>query len=211
MNKYNTIFLITILISSLLPTNSISQNLSSKLESFKNVCIDTRKAIKDIDAQTVNSCKKTFSKLEKDIRELTLKPVSSDKEIPLTGHIVFHSSFLDSLLLNDFRFALVDFDLHNINRGESDIYVSHKVLPAGKTISYKYVGMGEMELLIVAENETDIQIQINSNGETHSNQSTDTKGLVEFIWTLPTDDSYDVVISITNLSDQDVSCAIASN
>lgn len=208
MNKYNILLLIAIL---LLPDNSISQNLSPKLESFKKVCLETRKAIEDIDAQTVNTCKKTFSKLEKDIRELTLEPVSFDKEIPLTGHIVFHSSFLDSLLLNDFRFALVDFDLHNINRGESDIYVSHKVLPAGKTISYKYVGMGEMELLIVAENETDIQIQINSNGETPSNQSTDTKGLAEFIWTLPTDDSYDVVISITNPSDQDVSCAIASN
>lgn len=187
------------------------QELSESMEAFKQICLDMRSAIDELDGNELRACKERLHKFYYDfgIGELTLCSIEDGKsDIPLDGHVVFEESYIDFLINDNMDFAIINYDAHSSVRG-SEVKVRHKLIPANGEASYKYLGCDDMELVVVTEEEVDFKLTVNSNGETVNVEPT-AKGLFEYKWQMP-DYPSDVVITLENPVDRDISCIIISN
>lgn len=193
--------------------------LSDKIETYKQICLDTRTAIEELDGKGVRECQARYLSYgeQYDVAELDLRLIDEEKqELPLDGHIAFNEAFLDSLIKYDMDYSLIGYDEHSPWRAApslegNDIYVSDKVIPANGEVGYAYTGVGNMELVVVAERREDIVLTIESNGEKVELESTGEKGLIEYQWQLSSPYGEVVVITIANRGDRDLSCTLISN
>lgn len=219
MNRRKVKVFVAITIATLLFsfTETKAQGLSEKIMTYKEICIDLRTSIENLDAKGVRDCEQRFlSAMDTfSIKEASLFPVDeTTKELSLDGHIVFDVAYIDSLIKYNMDFSLAEFDSHTAVRetsspSEKDIYVALKVIPANGELNYKYYGSGEMQLAIVTERKEPFSVVIVSNGSTQTLKAEN--GSIEHVWNLPSDYNDAIEIKIENLSEQDLSCIIISN
>lgn len=196
---------------------SSAQTLSTIVGTYKGMCLDMRQAVNNADGRGARECRDHFAEFGKryKIADLQLRPASDTEELSTEGHVILDPVYLDSLIRYDMDFAMVNYDEHAARRGYGGsgerVFVSHKVVAAGSSATYKYKGVGDMELAVVAERETNMSLIVESNGHSQTVSCTDDSGVVEHSWQLPNNYEGNIVITIANPTDSDLAVTVISN
>ena len=224
MSRRNSIYVLLTSFVGLLPQVAYTQELTSVMEEFKTVCIQTRDAIINTDGQSLQECRAdVYNFYQKDIGGLNM--ISTDtlqKEMPNSLlHAIFDVSYIDSLLSNDIDFSRVKFITNTLNRDESgasppksECFVCHKGIPAGSTMKYKITGCSNnMRLIVVVAEKKDINLTITSKIAETVDQPVEQKiacsdGVLVQTWKMPAHES-DVVLTFENPNKNNVTCVIA--
>lgn len=215
MMKKVSIKLFLFVILSVFPLASMK---AQKLESYKQICIDIRKAFKTENRSDLISC---LNRLD-DSCNINIKEYPEDKfvtiqpeiEDPLKGHIQFSSKYLLEVIKLGFgKRDSIPVDLHIGNRpGCTDVLITHRVVPANGEGLYKFKGNRKMEIVVVSEDETPIEIRIECMDgmvEYESRGST-ILGCQEYKWNMGEEYS-EILLTIKNPSPYPVCCVIATN
>ena len=198
------------------PLRAGAQEWQENMAAFRQICLDARTAIMELDAERVKACRDAFRSFQDkwDIDIFRLRPAPGQKELSLRGHIVYDAVGLDSLLKYNIDLSSVDVDPHSMHRGggtpSRTIYVEYKVVPAGGQLSYSYKGEGKMGLFVMAEYETVIKLTVVSDGIEREVLPTTIKGLQECCWEVDSGNS-GTTFTIFNPSDEPLACTIVSN
>lgn len=184
------------------------------LDNYKQICIETRRAVKSENLIEIMSCRDRMKELK--LREypkekfLTLKPEIEDT---LAGHLLFHHKYLLELIKEGFaKKDSIPIDMHIGRRGKYDALITHRVVPANGEGLYKFYGKQDMKIVIISEDETLIEMKIECMGGNISYESKESSipGCLEYSWMMGEEFS-DVYLTIRNPSIRPVCCVIATN
>ena len=189
---------------------SHGQEMPRGLRAFRDVCVKAKDAYSKHDAGALSRCITVMDSLdEKEVfGELHCEPMQPGTEVaPDDFH--FTPEWFDDQLM---KWVAKDrYQPHMAHRGENILLYHVKIL-AHSTASFQLSGMGLISMVVIAHDDTDIQIGVEQPACNHHYQSgrTAKRGCQEHSW-MALSDSSDIVLSITNPADHDIVCVIASN
>ena len=201
-----------------------AQTLYAPLQQFTDVCLQEKEAIrsesmKDNDRyEQLYTCMLTFTNLPLLTGEGILHPSNNPSLEQMAGHIVFSPSFINMYLqqhMTDTYPHVVPYvpgDTDRAGKSESDqeyvIYHNSLLAPnSNATFSYNALA-GEQQLIVIAEDDTPLDIKITSDKGTSLHINTNApKGVASQIWN--EGESAKMHITVMNPTNKYVSFVIA--
>lgn len=201
----------------------VAQTLYAPLEQFVEACLLEKEALRvenpDYSQQykQLFDCLKSFSTIPMRDGSIALHPSNICAGDSTTGHIIFSPSFVADYMDNQ----IPDPDLPGIPydgildsrhvRGKTDsvsiFYTNTMLCPdAMETFQFR-VSAGEQQFVIIAEDDTPLEIEINSEAGTSLKSTTQMQGVAKHIWreNRPTK----IYINVKNPASKHVSFVIA--
>lgn len=207
----------------LMSTWMMAQTLYAPLQQFIDVCNQEKEALRvenpDFNKQyrQLFECLVAYSTIPMRDGSRVLHPSNTCADEPTAGHIIFSPSFVADYMDTQ----IPDPALHSIPydglrepqpvRGDKDsisIYFANVMLcpDAMETFQFR-VSAGEQQLVVIAEDDTPLELEIHSEAGTSLTGSTQTQGVARHIWSenSPTR----INISVKNPASKHVSFVIA--
>lgn len=216
-----TFFLFTIVLTS---TWLNAQILYAPLQQFADACIQEKNAIQvenpDYNQQykQLFDCLKAFNKIPMKDGSKVLHPSNTCISEPLDGHILFIPSFVADYMANKIPNPYspippyIDNETRRSRPGEADtisIYYTNVMLCPNAIETFNYrVSAGEQQLIVIAEDDTQLSIVITSETGTSISTSTNVQeSIVKHIWN--EESSTKIQVTIKNTTNKHISFVIA--
>lgn len=201
-----------------------AQTLYAPLQQFADVCLQEKEAIrsesmKDNDRyEQLYTCMQAFADLPLTTGEKILNPSNNPSLEQMSGHIVFSLSFINMYLQQNMRdtyphvFPYVPGASHREEkreRGQEYVIYHNSLLAPNSNATFSYNALaGEQQLIVIAEDDTPLDIKITSDKGTSLHVSTNApKGVASQIWN---EGEYaKMLITVTNPTNKYVSFVIA--
>lgn len=184
--------------------------MPTPLAQFRDICLRERHAVETGNLDSLDRCAADF-------RKLSIKPLRNrifvPQQIELTdfsGHLQFSAPFVDSLVVNGLDLIRIKRNMHVVHKGQGDLLITHKIIPAGGACTYAFNGSGEQSFLVVCEAVADIRLQIDhpATATCYKSGTTD-DGTQAFVWQMGEAVS-PCTLTITNHEARPLCCAIVS-
>lgn len=193
-----------------LATATWAQSLPATLAQFRDICLRERRAVETSNLDSLDRCAADFRKLSiKQLRDRIFVPQQTE-QTDFSGHLQFSAMFVDSLVVNGLDLSRITRNLHVVHKGQGDLLITHKIIPAGGACAYAFNGSGEQSFLVVCEAVADICLQIDHPATATSYKSGPTDdGTQAFVWQMGKTAS-PCTLTITNHEARPLCCAIVS-
>ena len=182
-----------------------AQNMPEQLAQYRDICVQAKNAYWAHDVEALST---SITQLD----NIPTEPISiSIQEGCEVDNTDFHftAEWLDNQLC-----AWLDttYQVHHMHRG-GDVLTEHVKVKANSTASVSFSGMRKMSLIVIAEDDTNIQIKVEQDACNHQYESTQNarNGCQEHCWYADTKDNENIILSITNPANHDVVCLIVSD
>lgn len=182
-----------------------AQEMPKQLAEYRDICVEAKDAFRAHDADALNA---SITKLD----NIPTEPISiTIQEECKVNDTDFHftADWLDNQLC-----AWLDstYQVHYMHRG-GDVLTEHVKVKANSTAKVTFSGMRKMSLIVIAEDDTNIQMKVEQEACNHQYQSTQParNGCQEHCWYADTEDNESIILSISNPVDHDIVCLIVSD
>ncbi len=180
---------------------------------FRDVCIKTRQSVAKNDLDGIADCIAAFDDINaEEFTESDFKAARPATASSLKGHLLFSTSYLETLLTQKMDQESVEYDEHSTRaKPPGELKYAHALIPARKTSTFEYVGEGYMELLVVCEHEQllGVKIDVHAQGYHHQIANKNADGIRFHRWDMKGEGT--VKLSITNPTGKAVSVVVVSN
>lgn len=182
-----------------------AQEMPKYLAEYRDICVEAKNAFRahDIDALSASITK--FDNIATESINITIQ---EGCEVDDTD-FHFTADWLDYQLC-----AWLDstYQVHYMHRG-GHVLTEHVKVKANSTATVTLSGMGKMSLIVIAEDDTNIQMKVEQQACNHQYQSTQParNGCQEHCWYADSDDNESIILAITNPADHDIVCLIVSD
>ena len=191
------------------------------LQQFADACVQQRSAIRspqndhDKQFELLYDCLKTFTTLPLDNGAKTLHPTHIYSDEELAGHIVFSPEYVVRFLTEEipdpYTHSLQYVTTPDSKRAtdEDKVFYLNSLLSPDAEESFWYrVSQGEQQLIVIAEDNTPLDVSIETGGATTTLSTASGNGLVQHIW--QEEKPYAMVkVRVSNSSQQPVSFVLA--
>ena len=207
--------LLLLLIASLASAGAQAQTLSTNLQKYKEICLDLRDAVKKQSVDSVEDVDDRLLKFDRSVSHTGIGGFHAEADYEgveaYAGHILFERSFLKAIVDVLWDVRQVNYIPNHLHRGSGGgVCTEQKVIAAGGTLSCTIPQCyGQCELVVVAEKSAPLTLSVLINESPEEEQQED--GVCEKIWELPDGTKEDLHFSITNNSEEALSCIIISN
>ena len=207
--------LILLLFVSLASVAVQAQTLSTNLQKFKQICIDLREAVKNHSVDSLEDVDDRLLKFDRSVSHTGIGGFHAEPDYEgaedYAGHISFERGFLKAVVDVLWDMRKVVYQPVSVHRGSGGgVCTEQKVIAAGGTLSCTIPQCyGQCELVVVAEKSAPITLSVLINESPVEEKQED--GVCEKIWELPDTSKEDIHFSITNNSEEALSCIIISN
>ncbi len=199
-----------------LPKEKLNQTMARYYEG----CLLLREGIEQKNSEKVDEacscldeCKSHVDRLE--LARLQLQPVEVEDTVPMKGHVYFNGAYA-ACVYNQLESQYQDRveALRGAEAGdeENPCSVCHVALKAKGKVRYALAVGGECQMFTVAEpgGRVALSVACEGSGETKEGEAYEGGGVSYVEWTQP-EGSGLAYITLENLSDREISVAVASN
>lgn len=194
-----------------------AQELQSKFKVFRDLCFESRTAFVNKDADKLADCVMRMYEMTQD----TENPLSSwEKLTPMEpqdsskyeNHLLYDVEWMDSIVANWTSCDTTLIDTSTPMRGKGIKYVNY-IVPANTTQAFVTNGRGLMTIMVIAEDETELQLSIDQDSCDHHFTSPENtnKGCLYDVWSTNSRKMTPINIKVTNPSDHDVVCVFVTD
>ena len=210
LNMKRLIIIVTLVCSYFM---SNAQALSKPMQDYKCACLKLVEGINsDFDKYILSDAIDLFRKVKiTEIPDELCVPVENNTDAEILPKIYFVKAYADSLIRAQ---KIVELDnISIVNKGEdNDIFIKHKGIKAHTSVSYKSIGNGSCEMMIIGYPSSSLSLNIRdiTSDNVYHGRTEDSTNVTYCIWTLPKNDT-EFIFTIENLSDADATVVIAIN
>lgn len=190
--------------------NVMGQTMSPMMTQTEQACLCIRNAVMEKSADKLMTGMEMIGEIP--FKTLTLAPVNTKHQVPLKGHLLFNTAFLDSLLLHNFDFSLIQVEgAFKMRGGEGSLRCAHQAVAAQNSVSYSVMAQGVQELMVIAEDKGFINLYVNdvANGKLLEDKAEGGKQVCRLKWNV--EKVSNLEIKIENISEVPISFIVLSN
>lgn len=206
-------------------TFSVAQQLDPAMQAYLGFCLLEREALSSnpIDCAKLERCieegdRDNFVFNDQRIRlapNATFRTISSRDSIALAGHAVFKPWYVDSVLVSCIMPDEL-IDEPTLKRGaDENCFVEHRALKAHGRATYAFMGMGDMQLFVVADNGGLTRVSVRNAAQAANKFSYKAEATAEnpaavLRWDMGEDEG-EIIVTVENLTAKPIGFVIASN
>lgn len=194
-----------------------AQELQSKFKVFRDFCFESRTAYINNDADKLANCVMQMYEMSQNTENpwapwKKLKTEEVQDSAKYEGHLLYDVEWMDNIVAKWTEKDSTLIDISNPMRGKGLLYVNY-LIPANTTQTFTTNGRGLMTIMVIAEDETDIQLNIDQNSCGHHYVSPEkaNKGCQYNVWQANTSRMSPISIKVTNPSDHDIVCVFVTD
>lgn len=194
-----------------------AQELQSKFKVFRDFCFESRTAYFNKDADKLAECVMQMYEMTQNTENpwtpwKKLKAEVTQDSAKYEGHLLFDVEWMDSIVAKWTENDSTIIDISSPMRGKGLLYVNY-LIPANTTQEFTTNGRGLMTIMVIAEDETDIQLNIDQDSCGHHYVSPEkaNKGCQYSVWQTKTSRMSPISIKVTNPSEHDVVCVFVTD
>ena len=187
-----------------------AQSMSSKMQETEKACMHIKTAMAEKSAEKMMVAMEMLSEIP--LKDLNLIPLNTEHQVSLKGHLQFNTTFLDSLLLHNLDFSLVQIEeSFKMRGGEGALRCTHYAVAPQSSVCYQMKAQGEQELLVIPEDKGLINLYVKdtANDILLEDVAAEGKQVCKLKWNI--DKVSSLEIRIENKSDIPVSFIVVSN
>lgn len=195
-----------------------AQELQAKFKQFRNLCVESRTAYMNKDADRLADCVMRMYEMTKNQASplspwTRLKPEVEYERARYANHLLYDVEWMDSIVAELNQTDSLKIDVSSPMRGKGLLYVNY-LIPANSTQTFATSGRGLMTIMVIAEDNTDIRLNVDQESCNHHYASSEKadNGCQYDVWqagNTPLMTPYS--IKVTNPSDHDVVCVFVTD
>lgn len=194
-----------------------AQELQSKFKVFRDFCFEARTAYVNKDADRLADCVMQMYEMTQNTENpwtpwKNLKTEEVQDSTKYEDHLLFDVEWMDNIVAKWTEKDSTLIDISNPMRGNGLLYVNY-LIPANSTQTFTTSGRGLMTIMVIAEDETDIQLRIDQDSCDHHYVSPKkaNKGCQYDVWQTKALRMSPISIKVTNPSDHDIVCVFVTD
>lgn len=194
-----------------------AQELQSKFKVFRDFCFEARTAYVNKDADKLADCVMQMYEMRQNTENPwtpweNLKTEEVQDSTKYEDHLLFDVEWMDNIVAKWTEKDSTLIDISNPMRGNGLLYVNY-LISANSTQTFMTSGRGLMTIMVIAEDETDIQLRIDQDSCDYHYVSPKkaNKGCQYSVWLAKTSRMSPISIKVTNPSDHDIVCVFVTD
>ena len=194
-----------------------SQELQSKFKVFRDFCFEARTAYVNKDADKLADRVMQMYEMTQNTENPwapweNLKAEEVQDSTKYEDHLLFDVGWMDNIVAKWTEKDSTLIDISNPMRGNGLLYVNY-LISANSTQTFTTSGRGLMTIMVIAEDETDIQLRIDQDSCDYHYVSPKkaNKGCQYSVWLAKTSRMSPISIKVTNPSDHDIVCVFVTD
>lgn len=187
-----------------------AQTTTELLQKAEKACMMIRNAVTARSADDVMAGMEMISEIP--FSELALNSVDTKSAVPMRGHLQYNVEYLDELLLKNLDMGLIKVeDAYKMRATGTLLKCTHRAVTAGGSVTYSMMAQGEQSLLVVPECGGKINLYVNDKGSGRklTDKADGGKDCCSLNWTI--ERAGELLITVENKSNKDLSFIIVSN
>lgn len=187
-----------------------AQNTTELMMKAEKACMMIRDAVTARSADNVMAGMEMISEIP--FSELTLSSVDTKNAVPMRGHLQYNVEYLDELLLKNLDMGLIEVeDAYKMRATSAPLRCTHRAVAAGGSVTYSMMAQGEQQLMVVPEcgGKVNLYVDDKGSGRKLADKADGGKDCCMLNWTI--ERAGELVITVENKSDKDLSFIIVSN
>mgnify|MGYP005939604985 FL=1 len=187
-----------------------AQTTTELLQKAEKACMMIRNAVTARSADDVMAGMEMISEIP--FSELALNSVDTKSAVPMRGHLQYNVEYLDELLLKNLDMGLIKVeDAYKMRATGTLLKCTHRAVAAGGSVTYSMMAQGEQSLLVVPECGGKINLYVNDKGSGRklTDKADGGKDCCSLNWTI--ERAGELLITVENKSNKDLSFIIVSN